>query len=341
MHYTLVVSYKPLISALPLSLAHMSHGMPKSNEPAPSMFAEEANPPAPVGTVRPSTPPVISEKATASPISQSGARLVQHPNRPSEDQPIVPRRPSQPDPIVQKAIAFPHRPNSGLEEEAEPRGLAFGDALVDVHTGDFPGMEEIAARLDLSLKGIDPTPAVGTAPGPPRSRVSSRRPSRQQSSGSSPANTPVNDEVEMQDMQRDPEKGLRSGEVDEKNRRVSTGGEEDNPFFAVPGGPGVRPRHVNRGDEADTFLHPAATQPQRVVWLPRDELGLTAAEVQKNEECGVKSSSRHATFVAVSRAGPFVRLVTDVQGKVRISGRPPDDYEASQRTGETWNLVGV
>jgi hypothetical protein len=100
----------------------------------------------------------------------------------------------------------------------------------------------------------------------------------------------------MQDMASgDPEKGRAQG----SDTRGSAYNEDDNPFFAVPGGPGVLPRHVDRGDDLDTFLHPASKEPQRVVWLPRDELGLGMAEVQKNEECGVRASLRHAILVKV------------------------------------------
>lgn len=87
--------------------------------------------------------------------------------------------------------------------------------------------------------------------------------------------------------------------------------EDDNPFFAVPGGPGIRARRIV-GEEGDpnAFFHPASKDPQVVIWLPSDKLGLCKAEVEKNRELGIETSSRHAWLVG--------------DGKVRVSGRPPE-----------------
>lgn len=92
-----------------------------------------------------------------------------------------------------------------------------------------------------------------------------------------------------------------------------TEAESDNPFFAVPGGPGIQVRDPGREGDPNAFFHPASKEPQRVIWLPRDDLGLCEAEVQKNRECGVESSCRYARLTS--------------EGKVRISGRPPGDRQ--------------
>jgi hypothetical protein len=58
------------------------------------------------------------------------------------------------------------------------------------------------------------------------------------------------------------------------------------------------------------FAHPAASRPQRTIWLPRDELGLVAEEQRACAEAGVDASDKNAQM--------------DVKGKVDIVGGPPD-----------------
>ena len=58
------------------------------------------------------------------------------------------------------------------------------------------------------------------------------------------------------------------------------------------------------------FAHPAASRPQRTVWLPRDEHGLVAGEQRACTEAGVDVSDRNAQM--------------DAKGKVDITGGPPD-----------------
>ena len=62
--------------------------------------------------------------------------------------------------------------------------------------------------------------------------------------------------------------------------------------------------------ESYGFAHPAASRPQRVVWISKDTLGLTAEEVKGCEEAKVKVGFRNAKL--------------DETGKVDIDGGPPD-----------------
>jgi hypothetical protein len=62
--------------------------------------------------------------------------------------------------------------------------------------------------------------------------------------------------------------------------------------------------------ESYGFDHPAASRPQRIVWIPKDTLGLTEEEVKGCEEASV-------------RVG-FVNANLDEAGKVGIDGGPPD-----------------
>jgi hypothetical protein len=48
--------------------------------------------------------------------------------------------------------------------------------------------------------------------------------------------------------------------------------------------------------EEDAFSHPATKEPQRVIWLPLDELGLADAEVRDNEMVGIRSTHRDAVL---------------------------------------------
>lgn len=63
-------------------------------------------------------------------------------------------------------------------------------------------------------------------------------------------------------------------------------------------------------EESYGFAHPAASRPQRAVWIPRDALGLWKEEERECEEAGVRVSESHA--------------VMDEKGKVDVSGGPPD-----------------
>ncbi|KAL1745478.1 hypothetical protein HDZ31DRAFT_81894 [Schizophyllum fasciatum] len=58
------------------------------------------------------------------------------------------------------------------------------------------------------------------------------------------------------------------------------------------------------------FAHPAASRPQRTVWIPADDLGHGEEEARACREAGVNASTRDA--------------IVDPKGKVDILGPPPD-----------------
>ena len=58
------------------------------------------------------------------------------------------------------------------------------------------------------------------------------------------------------------------------------------------------------------FAHPAASRPQRTVWIPRDEFGLAEEEARACKDAGVSVSDVHASM--------------DAKGGVDVSGGPPD-----------------
>ncbi|KDN34824.1 hypothetical protein RSAG8_12122, partial [Rhizoctonia solani AG-8 WAC10335] len=63
----------------------------------------------------------------------------------------------------------------------------------------------------------------------------------------------------------------------------------------------------NEGPE--DFTHPAAIEPQRVVWLPKDLLGVAEAEEKELKQQGIEVSTEHA--------------VMDEKGHVELTGPPP------------------
>lgn len=75
--------------------------------------------------------------------------------------------------------------------------------------------------------------------------------------------------------------------------------EEEDPesqYFAVPGGPGVIVHEVEEADDPGAFFHPATKEPQRVVWIPKDDLGLGAEQNSANISMGLRSSTRAAVM---------------------------------------------
>lgn len=74
----------------------------------------------------------------------------------------------------------------------------------------------------------------------------------------------------------------------------------DNAFFA----------RLPDGTEDYGFAHPAASRPQRIVWIPDDSLGLGREEVQANEDAGVKATTQNAKM--------------NESGKVDVTGPPVD-----------------
>ncbi|KAJ6473515.1 hypothetical protein C8R47DRAFT_1053586 [Mycena vitilis] len=65
-----------------------------------------------------------------------------------------------------------------------------------------------------------------------------------------------------------------------------------------------------KSEEEYGFAHPAASRPQRIVWFPRDRLGLAEEEERGCREKGVVCSVKDAEITE--------------KGKVDISGPPPD-----------------
>ncbi|KAG1745311.1 hypothetical protein EDB19DRAFT_1927258 [Suillus lakei] len=130
---------------------------------------------------------------------------------------------------------------------------------------------------------------------------------------------------------RHPEPSLDVRDVDggSGSRRKETGAEEieegpsptDKPRTSSSTESGVE--HAPHSDHDDVFFArgpdgtedygfapPAASRPQRIVWIPDDTLGLGREEVQTNKESGVQATTQNAKM--------------DEHGKVIVTGPPVD-----------------
>jgi hypothetical protein len=58
-----------------------------------------------------------------------------------------------------------------------------------------------------------------------------------------------------------------------------------------------------KSEEEYGFAHPAASQPQRIVWSPHDRLGLAAEEERGCREAGVESSVKDAEMNEKGKVG--------------------------------------
>lgn len=81
--------------------------------------------------------------------------------------------------------------------------------------------------------------------------------------------------------------------------------EETNSQTANP--PEIKPVDEDAGPKE--FYHPASVEPQRIVWIPQDQLGIAAEEEQEIRDAGINVSTEGAAM--------------DDKGHVDISGPPP------------------
>lgn len=116
------------------------------------------------------------------------------------------------------------------------------------------------------------------------------------------------------------EKKHRPSETDDGTRGTGTKGipeiEVDTSRIQHNQGPGPSmeygtsvPVEGKRNEGPTDFNHPASIEPQRIIWLPQDPLGVGDREAQRLQEGGVEASTENANM--------------DNRGRVDISGHPP------------------
>jgi hypothetical protein len=97
---------------------------------------------------------------------------------------------------------------------------------------------------------------------------------------------------------------------------MEEGDDDEQHYFALPGGPGVINQEEIDGNDPNAFFHPATKERQPILWLPKDDLGLCEYEIEMNKAAGVESSCR--------------RAILNSKGKVRIFGPPPVHHSTVQ-----------
>lgn len=129
--------------------------------------------------------------------------------------------------------------------------------------------------------------------------------------GSTPEKKPSYSETDPHSHSKDPQyielaemggtKGSPKGPRSHRNTMAEDAEELDEPeqdpeeqYFAVPGGPGVLIHGEEGADDPGAFFHPATKEPQRIIWIPVDELGLGVEQSSTNIAMGVRSSTKHA-----------------------------------------------
>lgn len=248
-HYVLVVSYKPLIHSLPLSLAHLSYGMAKETGHEGSVIGEYTEDHENSSTEHLTKPPQISLPPSPPPPGETTANGAFPPEKQTY----------QPIESVQAAnTSTTSTPVDADQPDQVPaaRDFAFpDDGIADAQYP--PSNSQSAHHSSEHLDG------VATAPGAP---VGATHP----------------EALEMGTLGQHPEP---ENEED-----------QEEPYFAVPGGPGVQRLEEEDENDPNAFFHPATKEPMRVLWLPRDELGLCEAEIEANKKFGVPSVHRYAVL---------------------------------------------
>lgn len=93
-----------------------------------------------------------------------------------------------------------------------------------------------------------------------------------------------------------------------RNERA-TAAEADIVSTAKVEGPQIMVLGVDEETGPEDCYHPASVDPEPIIWIPRDPLGLAEAEERSMRVAGIEASSRNA--------------VVDVKGHVDVTGPPP------------------
>jgi hypothetical protein len=303
-HYMLVTSYRPLLHPLPLSLAHLTHGQPSADakagtSPRDGSFGMRKEPPEvdaeeamwysdPAGKERPG---LRQRKSTAS--MRSWRSPTHSPHLGAADKPTI----TTSSPAVPPLSLPPQQAVAMQPEDVEMSDLGVRQSTITGSTAVAPSPTDAVPSPTSDETGTDEITEDQHSQAPLGRRRSSV--GRRMSVG------PWEDH-----------RHARRQQPHWELRRTSTVGsleanqEDISKYFARPGGPGViRPPDDSAAPAA--FFHPATHQPQPIVWLPLDELGIARDQVKQNRKEGVKSTTRNAVF--------------DTKNRVLVKGPAPDD----------------
>lgn len=173
--------------------------------------------------------------------------------------------------------------------------LSYGMPKEDGHEGSQIGDDE-----DMPIPQHDNSSSEHLSPSPPGERMSNETANGSPAganglkSTSTQPTAPVarhnGDAFEMAKLSEKPQRPQAKENTQEEDEAKT---EAD---FAKPGGRGARRPQREDGADPKAFLHPATKDPQRILWLPRDALGLADAQVAENTAAGVESTTRNAIF---------------------------------------------
>jgi len=120
------------------------------------------------------------------------------------------------------------------------------------------------------------------------------------------------------EMDRVESKGVRGASVDDDRQKLQ---DPDSPYVGYeekkdepkrPESTKLSERPVPRANDYYGFSHPAASRPQRTVWIPKDHLGLSEEEERACWDKGIDISTKDAEM--------------NEKGEVELTGdsQPPD-----------------
>ncbi|KAJ3776416.1 hypothetical protein FB446DRAFT_785114 [Lentinula raphanica] len=117
------------------------------------------------------------------------------------------------------------------------------------------------------------------------------------------------------DMDRVESKGVRGTSVDDDRLKLKSSPNDNDVERQTNEDDSIKPtpdRQTPRAEDSYGFSHPAASRPQRTVWFPKDQLGLSVEEEQACREKGIEVSTKDAEM--------------NEKGKVSLTGdgQPPD-----------------
>ncbi|BEJ13586.1 hypothetical protein CspHIS471_0307600 [Cutaneotrichosporon sp. HIS471] len=322
--YMLVTAYKPLLNPLPLSLAHLTHGQPsadaKSDHDPDDKVADLSN-----GTTGEDGEDAmwyrdpVSQRSKVIPKRQSVISMRSW--QPAQNSPRVRahRRPSATSsPAVTPLVLPSPKPVATKPEDVEMsdlRGTRRG--TVTSWTAVPPSPSSAVPPTPTSAIGPSPLSAVTPSPSSDahtdevtedlHSETPINRPRRFSGGRNRSMSLAPWEDHRHRRSNSAPQWELRRSSTIQS---IEANQEDISRYFARPGGPGViRPPDDSASPAA--FFHPATHQPQPIVWLPQDELGVARTQVRENRKEGVKSTTRNA--------------VLDAKNRVLVIGPAPDD----------------
>lgn len=305
-HFLLNTSYNPMLDPIPMSLAHVSYGG-EGAEDEPKVEFGNKNDLTPFFGSKIKAKVFDTGKGVLSPITgqvAAPANMVRNRGKKTLEQ-------LKSTPMDKQETAYDRRMR-------ERRLAQLNTATAVPNDG-----QHRRGTMDVSDTVIETSPTSPGRPQYPLSPIMPETVSEKAQRQARPSTESAAGGYRVSQAGQDAE-GTRESEDGIPLTRLSSRSEGQDPpsdpegqpdpdemeaFFALPGGPGVRNQDETDGNDPDAFFPPATKEPQVILWLPKDDLGLCDYEIEMNAQAGVEASCR--------------RAILNHKGKVRISGPPP------------------